>query len=86
MRGGKSVSWGVLPKGASEHTLPTIIEVFFLSGKDAGDPEKEGEGPGWYVGNCLPGCLFDSVQGPFATKKEAMGEGRRLAREIQNGE
>ena len=83
---GKNETWGVYPpkKYQSSYTLPTIIAIYWLDGKEAGDPEKEGEGPGWYVGNGTPGCLYDNISGPFKTKKSALEWARQLRDEIKN--
>lgn len=66
-------TWNIYaPDENSTYRLPTVIEIFYLDGPDAGDSEKEDQGPGWYVGNGSPGCLYDNTSGPYNTKKDAL--------------
>jgi hypothetical protein len=51
-----------------------VTEVFYSDKESEEDTEA-----GWYVGIGQPGCLFDSIEGPF----ESMDAANNVADEIE---
>jgi len=71
----KSVfSWSLITP-ETPRPLVTVKPGFSPCSSEFPDwPEAEAEAEAWYVGIGFPGCLYDSVRGPFDSKPEALAE------------